>query len=104
MPGHAFRRARRAIVALAGVLIVWLAGLGPAVAHAKPQLHWTPCFTDAGPFECARVSVPLDYDRPAGAKISIALTRLPATDPRHRIGSPFLKPGGPGGCRGALGG
>src|SRR4029079_17186374 len=48
-------------------------------------------------FECARVSVPLDYDRPAGAKISIALTRLPATDPRHRIGSLFLNPGGPGG-------
>jgi hypothetical protein len=95
MSGHAFRRARRAIVALAGVLIVWLAALGAAVADAKPRLNWTPCFTDAGPFECAHVPVPLDYDRPGGAKISIALTRLPATDPRHRIGSLFLNPAVP---------
>ena len=41
--------------------------------------------------------VPLDYDRPRGATISIALTRLPATDPARRIGSLFLNPGGPGG-------
>ena len=41
--------------------------------------------------------VPLDYSRPQGATISLALTRLPATDPRRRIGSLFLNPGGPGG-------
>ena len=40
--------------------------------------------------------VPLDYDRPRGAKISLALARLPATDPARRIGSLFLNPGGPG--------
>jgi len=41
--------------------------------------------------------VPLDYDRPHGAKISLALTRLPAADPSRRIGSIFFNPGGPGG-------
>ena len=41
--------------------------------------------------------VPLDYDRPRSGTISIALARLPATDPAHRIGSLFLNPGGPGG-------
>jgi hypothetical protein len=41
--------------------------------------------------------VPLDYDRPRGAKISLALTRLPAADPARRVGSIFFKPGGPGG-------
>jgi pimeloyl-ACP methyl ester carboxylesterase len=36
--------------------------------------------------------------RPApGAKISLALTRLPATGPGRRIGSIFCNPGGPGG-------
>jgi pimeloyl-ACP methyl ester carboxylesterase len=41
--------------------------------------------------------VPLDYDEPRGAQISLALIRLPAGDPTHRLGSIFLNPGGPGG-------
>jgi hypothetical protein len=43
------------------------------------------------------VQVPLDYDQPNGATISLAVVRLPASDPAHRIGSLFLNPGGPGG-------
>ena len=44
------------------------------------KLRWTPCHADAGPrFECAVAQVPLDYDRPRGETISLALTRLPAT-------------------------
>src|SRR3712207_815666 len=97
MSGHRARRAVRGVVALAGVLIVSLALPGQAAAMGTSRLDWTPCFTDAGPFECATAQVPLDYDRPRGPTISLALTRLPATDPRHRIGSLFLNPGGPGG-------
>ena len=41
--------------------------------------------------------MPLDHARPRGAAISIAVIRLPATDPTRRIGSLFLNPGGPGG-------
>jgi pimeloyl-ACP methyl ester carboxylesterase len=41
--------------------------------------------------------VPLDYDGPAEAAISIALVRLPAMGPGDRIGSLFFNPGGPGG-------
>ena len=53
------------------------------------------CYADVGPrFECAVAA--LD-SKPRGATISIALARLPATDPRRRIGSLFLNPGGPGG-------
>ena len=40
--------------------------------------------------------MPLDYDRPRGEQISIALTRMPATDPARRIGSLVVNPGGPG--------
>jgi pimeloyl-ACP methyl ester carboxylesterase len=61
-------------------------------AQAAP-LTWTPC--DDG-FECATAQVPLDYDHPAGAKIELALIRLPAADPAHRIGTLFTNPGGPG--------
>ena len=97
MSGHCSLQAMRAAVALAAFVVVWLVAPGQAAATGKPPLTWTPCFSDVGPFECATASVPLDYDRPRGATISIALTRLPATDPGRRIGSLFLNPGGPGG-------
>ena len=47
--------------------------------------------------ECGTVSVPLDYGDPHGEKISVEITRLPATDRRHRQGSIAVNPGGPGG-------
>jgi pimeloyl-ACP methyl ester carboxylesterase len=62
---------------------------GPAV----PRLRWAPC---GDGLECATARVPLDYDRPSGATITLALIRLPASDPGRRIGSIFLNPGGPG--------
>jgi hypothetical protein len=40
--------------------------------------------------------VPLDYRRPRGAKIRLALIRHRATDPARRVGALFFNPGGPG--------
>jgi pimeloyl-ACP methyl ester carboxylesterase len=65
-----------------------------ATAAAVPTLNWADC---GDGFQCATARVPLDYDRPRGAKISLALIRLPARDPARRIGSLFFNPGGPGG-------
>ena len=70
----------------------------------KLATDWKPCFQETGHnFECARVSVPLIHSRrqeeqrdPWKPMASIALARLPAADPAHRIGSLFLNPGGPG--------
>lgn len=59
-----------------------------------PALDWADC---SNGFQCARAKVPLDYDRPSGTAISVALIRLPATDSSKRIGSLFVNPGGPGG-------
>ena len=74
--------------------------LAPLSAHADgrdSRVRWQPCYPEAGAsFECASVRVPLDYDRPLGRRISLALARLPATDPKARRGSIFLNPGGPG--------
>lgn len=66
----------------------------PAAAAPVPRLHWDAC---GGGFQCTRATVPLDYDAPRGASISLALIRLPATAPSRRIGSLFVNPGGPGG-------
>ncbi len=59
-----------------------------------PRLVWRGC---GGGFQCSRAVVPLDYSRPRGPTITLSLTRLRATDPRRRIGSLFVNPGGPGG-------
>jgi len=63
----------------------------------KPKISWSPCYQDYGPFECGTVQVPLDYGDPGVAAVSIALVRLPATDPARKIGTLFFNPGGPGG-------
>ncbi|MQY14079.1 Tripeptidyl aminopeptidase [Streptomyces sp. RB5] len=47
--------------------------------------------------ECGTVRVPLDYRRPAGRQLDIAITRLKATDRSHSLGPMFMNPGGPGG-------
>jgi pimeloyl-ACP methyl ester carboxylesterase len=64
---------------------------GPPV----PVLRWRAC-TPAG-YQCATARVPLDYQNPRGATISIAMIRHLATDPARRAGSLFFNPGGPGG-------
>lgn len=48
-------------------------------------------------FSCATYAVPLDYQHPKQAAVSLALMRRTANKPDQRIGSLFLNPGGPGG-------
>jgi pimeloyl-ACP methyl ester carboxylesterase len=47
-------------------------------------------------FQCARLTVPLDYASPTGATASIGVLRVKATDAARRIGSVVVNPGGPG--------
>ncbi|RSM34647.1 alpha/beta hydrolase [Amycolatopsis balhimycina DSM 5908] len=65
---------------------------------ATPVLDWAPCPGETGPpgSECATARVPLSYRDPAGPQISLALTKRPAKDPQHKIGTVFTNPGGPG--------
>ncbi|PZS37843.1 MAG: proteinase [Pseudonocardiales bacterium] len=57
-------------------------------------LTWSGC---AKIFQCASLTVPLDYANPAGPTIRLAVIRAKATDPARRIGSLITNPGGPGG-------
>jgi pimeloyl-ACP methyl ester carboxylesterase len=59
-----------------------------------PKLGWYNC--DVA-MQCATVKLPLDYDKPKGAKVELALLRVRAANPKKRIGSLFVNPGGPGG-------
>lgn len=71
------------------------------------QLQWGSCsdfattdqqsrYYRSGALQCARLTVPLRYDEPAGPTITLAVVRAPATDSASRIGSLMFNPGGPG--------
>lgn len=61
---------------------------------APSKLSWTNC---QGGFQCATLTVPVDYDHPGQGTIGLAMVRLPARLPASRIGSLLTDPGGPGG-------
>ncbi len=89
---------RRLPVAVAALALI--APTTTAVAAPKsvvPEIAWGSCGADLPAFQCATVEVPTDYDRPHGATTTIALTRLPASDPARKMGTLFTNPGGPGG-------
>jgi pimeloyl-ACP methyl ester carboxylesterase len=46
--------------------------------------------------QCTKLTVPLDYAKPDGDTISVAVLRRPAGQPNQRIGSLVINPGGPG--------
>jgi pimeloyl-ACP methyl ester carboxylesterase len=73
------------------------AGTLTVAGGVADQLAWRPCALAELPTrECAELVVPLSYREPQGATISLAVARVPATDPAGRLGSLFLNPGGPG--------
>ncbi|REE99161.1 alpha/beta hydrolase [Thermomonospora umbrina] len=83
----------------AGPLSAAPANAAPATASA---VKWGKCAV-SGPddpmtkAQCAQVPVPLDHRRPNGRKISIAISRVKATDRRNYQGVLLINPGGPGG-------
>ena len=72
----------------------------PGDPSPVPQLQWAACGATpeavAAAVECARATLPLDYDEPEGAQVEIAVGRVPAAVPAQRIGSLFFNFGGPG--------
>ncbi|MHB9863561.1 alpha/beta hydrolase [Streptomyces sp. YIM S03343] len=102
MPTPLFRGALAATL-----LIAPLVGLAPdADAQAEvtssgtnrpaSTIDWSPCEEEATA-ECGTVTVPIDWDRSRGSTIDVAVIRRKATNPRERLGSLVLNPGGPGG-------
>ncbi|MFJ4970872.1 alpha/beta hydrolase [Streptomyces sp. NPDC088755] len=82
-------------------------GDGGLDRYHRQRLAWGTCAQtpddttgrdlDQAGVQCADVTVPLDYTAPRGRTITVAVSRLKATDTRHRIGAILLNNGGPGG-------
>ncbi|MFC0597761.1 alpha/beta hydrolase [Streptomyces palmae] len=68
---------------------------------AEAGIDWQDCPADWGlakPIQCGYVSVPLDYAKPNGRQIKIAVDRATSTGtPEERQGALVYNPGGPGG-------
>ncbi|GAA2447928.1 alpha/beta hydrolase [Actinomadura vinacea] len=94
-----------AAVALAGLSVPASASPTPADGAARaaaPRIAWKPCPkkdpVEKGMLkglECGTLRVPLDYSRPRGEQITLALTRARHTARRFQ-GVVFLNRGGPG--------
>jgi pimeloyl-ACP methyl ester carboxylesterase len=84
-----------AVLAFGGTLLALL--LSGNAATAAPAIAWHKCTESAQRgFQCATIKVPLDYGRPRGGDIRLALIRHRASGPGRRIGTIFYEPGGPG--------
>ncbi|MEV4751381.1 alpha/beta fold hydrolase [Streptosporangium sp. NPDC049248] len=91
----------------------------PASAAPTPSINWKRCpsYSEAvlrargiegdrmaefrtlmARTDCGTLKVPLDYRRPGGRQITIAVTRLKAADKANRLGSVAVNSGGPGGA------
>ncbi len=73
---------------------------GPIVPEHS-TLHWHSCagaLAQGGVPDCTMLSVPVDYAKPGGRHISLALDMIPATAPKsQQQGILLVNPGGPGG-------
>ncbi|MEV4072811.1 alpha/beta hydrolase [Nonomuraea fuscirosea] len=93
-----------------------LAAAGCSTAPAEPatdstadpsKISWGPCTDIQRPdgeppakqdasVRCGKLAVPLDYAKPDGEKIDLALIKLPATGKEKKLGSVVFNFGGPG--------
>ena len=92
-------RGFRAMVGAAALAVALTAAActsAPAAPSAPPTppaaaLNWTAC---GDGFQCTTIEVPKDWNAPDGEKITLAMTRMPATG--TRTGAMFVNWGGPG--------
>ena len=62
-----------------------------------PQADWEDCPLTGQPTrECATLKVPVDAAKPDAGSTALAVSRIPATDRKRRIGVLLIDPGGPG--------
>ena len=106
--GSAVGVVRRTIVAAAALAAICLAalfaadtvaadsGAPRAMSPVGDPIAWGECNPHGEDLQCATIPVPLDWDRPNGRTIRLALIRHLASKPGQRIGTLFVNPGGPG--------
>ncbi|MFB4280925.1 alpha/beta fold hydrolase [Nonomuraea sp. MTCD27] len=86
-----------ALLALATALPISAANAATGTTtESTESIAWAPCEEEPSA-ECGKLTVPIDWSKPDGPKVDIAVARRKATDPAARVGSLVINPGGPGG-------
>ena len=94
-----FRRPALLLSALGAITALLAVGMPTTTASAATSpppsgaLTWKGC---GGGFQCATLSVPVDWSQPSGPKVALAVSRHRASQPGERIGSLVVNFGGPG--------
>lgn len=73
----------------------------PMERYTGQRLDWKGCDDpglDGVGAQCADVTVPVNYAEPQGKTMTVAISRMTATDPAQRRGIMMGNPGGPGGA------
>jgi pimeloyl-ACP methyl ester carboxylesterase len=101
------RNSRIALFLAVSAVTTLVPALTPATAAAaenplRPYLQqkpaWHRCDTALpASLQCATIKVPLDYGRPGGKKLDLAISRMKTSTKKERRGVLLLNPGGPGG-------
>ncbi|WP_435880828.1 alpha/beta hydrolase [Streptomyces parvulus] len=102
--GRKWPRSKTLALTLAVVAVAASAVAGASAATTDvptdraSSLKWGSCPKEAAAprMECATLQVPLDYARPDGRQIEMAVSRLASENPSKRRGVLFTNPGGPG--------
>ncbi|MEO3871160.1 alpha/beta hydrolase [Nonomuraea sp. B12E4] len=71
-----------------------MTAVAPAAAASTRGISWAPCPEDPTA-ECGTLTVPVDWNKPRGETIELAVARRQATDPTARMGALVINPGGP---------
>jgi pimeloyl-ACP methyl ester carboxylesterase len=105
------RRLRRGLVGTAVAVVLVAAasvlGTGPASAapadgalapYTRQSVHWKRCpDQEDAALKCATIKVPLDYRKPRGRTIRLAISRIATSVHAKHRGILLFNPGGPGG-------
>jgi pimeloyl-ACP methyl ester carboxylesterase len=90
-----------AILGVIGALVLGMLGYTASQSqdfnklsdYYKQELDWNRCYEN---FDCATLKVPIDYQAMKTGTFDISVLRYNAQDPKRRIGSLIVNPGGPG--------
>ncbi|MGZ0149424.1 alpha/beta hydrolase [Kribbella sp. WER1] len=92
---------RRSLTAASIAGAVVFAVVPTGTAAAAESLSWKECKPGAVE-QCATLTVPLDWSKPAGPTTKVFVAKVPAKDQKHKLGALFFNPGGPGGAGGSI--
>src|SRR5205823_8342344 len=92
------QRALSIATAAAALVVLVVPGVSSAAPpEGSSTVKWGECPANVAPLglECGTLQVPLDYRKPDGQKIEIAISRLASKKPERRRGVLLTNPGGP---------